>query len=183
MTDSSREETDEEQRIAQAAIRQLTEYEKGYLEGLIEGEGSIILNILKNRKKSAKRGWQPQIGLKISNNSLDLLAKVQEFIPGIKIRRAHKERIGAHSSYVAATQSHNLLRWLLPQLSFVVPEKERRRLLAIDLLLLLDWGNSGPRNTDEGCARERAIIELCDEWIKHSNNKPIPVLRLGWNND
>ena len=56
---------------------------------------------------------------------------------------------------------HKDLRLLLPQLSFMMPEKERRRVLAVKILKELE-PNGVPwyKNADH----EQRLIRLCDEW-------------------
>ena len=96
--------------------RKLTPYEKGFLEGMIEGEGSIIIYRPKNRIIN--------IRLTISNTSLNLIQKIKNIIGSGYIQ---PKKDGSYEYRM----SHRILRWLLPQLQFTIKEKEKRRLAAL----------------------------------------------------
>ena len=56
-------------------MRNLTEYEKGFLEGTIDSDGCISIFKVKRSKPIEKRGWQPVVCLLVSNNNKDFLEK------------------------------------------------------------------------------------------------------------
>jgi hypothetical protein len=96
-------------------------YERGFLEALIDGEGSLIA------AKERKTG-RVHLRVTIANNSLELLHKAQEIVDGGYIieKKSKKKSNKLHSSYELRF-SHNIIRELLPQLRFSTKEKEVRR--------------------------------------------------------
>jgi hypothetical protein len=144
-------------------MKELTDYEKGFLDGLIDGEGSITLTkeYARPNKRTASRGWQPRIVISIANNSLELLDKTQKILgtnlkPVVKLPKKPTHNI----SYQIGI-GHGLARDLLPQLSFGTIDKERRRLLAMEILTCLENGNNQYTNTLE---KEKKLISLCERW-------------------
>jgi hypothetical protein len=104
---------------------QLTDYERGFLEGLIDGEGYFILS-LKNRGVTALVG--------ISNTCLPFLEKAKSILGGGRIDQSKKGKPNSRPVYHLIISS-NILRWLLPQLRLVVKESQRLVMLqALDVL-------------------------------------------------
>lgn len=106
----------------------VNEREKGFLEGLIDGEGSISL-LKENRPKfSAGCTYKPR--LNISNKNRPLLELAQKIIGGGAIVNA---RSGVYNFDVSA----NLMRKILPNLVLIA--KEKQRLLIIEALDILTF--------------------------------------------
>lgn len=144
----------------------LTDYERGYLNGLFDGEGSITMNRDKMLRKgqsrrSAKRGWQADIRLSLSNTSTEMFDEVQSILGSDLKLTVTKPRESHHKTAYSIRYAHKVLRWLLPQMRFTVVEKERRRILAIEILKMIHTGTNQYTNTP---TREAEFISLCDKW-------------------
>lgn len=127
-------------------MRAITPYEQGFLEGLIDGEGSLYISKWTNRGRvTVNRGWQPMIRLSIHSTTPELLEKAAIILKKPVRDLGHTNGVTRKRMY-RIELSHNILRWLLPQVSFSIPEKERRRLLALKILDLLNLGTN--RYTD-----------------------------------
>jgi hypothetical protein len=135
-------------------MKQLTDYERGFIEGVIDSEGSITLNKNKLMLRKSRRGWTPNIRLEIVNNSLDLLNKIQRIL-GTNITPVLKK--GTRCYKIALR--HSVLRELFPQISLVI--KENRRLLALELMNTLRVGINKYTNSDE---YENRIQEIVQKW-------------------
>jgi hypothetical protein len=135
-------------------MKKLTQYERGYIEGIIDGEGSIVLVRKKNFGHGApKRGWSPSITLNIANNNIFLLKKVQKII-GLKTMYSKK---GTKSFYLRAC--HGKIKWLFPQIKLI--EKEYRRRLALKIINEMHYGRNRfttPKNHDA------KLISLVEKW-------------------
>ncbi|MFH1229371.1 MAG: hypothetical protein V1678_03020 [Candidatus Aenigmatarchaeota archaeon] len=102
-------------------MKKFTEYEKGFLEGLIDGEGSIEFSrhrVYGNGDNTvSKSGFNWRIRMSIFNNSLKLLEKVKAISElGFIIRKTDKNyelRYGPKA-----------LREMLPQIKLVIKERE-----------------------------------------------------------
>jgi len=135
-------------------MKQLTDYERGFIEGVIDSEGSITLNkkVLMLRKN--KRGWTPNIRLEIANNSLEFLGKIQEIL-GTNIKPVSKK--GSRNYKIALR--HKVIRELFPQICLII--KENRRLLTLELLSTLKIGINKYTNSAE---YENRIQEIVGKW-------------------
>jgi hypothetical protein len=102
--------------------RILSDYERGFLNGIIDGEGCLSLFIDKEQDVHMR--------MIVANNSLPLLTEVQRLIGG-RIQEKYKE--GYSTQYELRVYGITL-RWLLPQLSFLTVEKENRRKAFIKFL-------------------------------------------------
>lgn len=115
----------------------LNDYEKGFLEGLIDGEGSLIILV---QKRSDRIVLSHMVKLIISNNSYTLLQKAKNIIGAGTIVQKNNRKRGS-TSYEYRTHS-GTLRWLLPQLKFTVDSKEKRRLAIINYLNHIQVGQN-----------------------------------------
>ncbi len=113
----------------------LSDYEKGWLEALIDGEGSLSLNF-KKQKTSLRPGLDCRIS--ISNINLELLERAKNIIGGghIHLRKGKNNR---RDSYVYSC-SHTLIRNILPQLNLIV-KKEQKEILLSALSLMTQKGS------------------------------------------
>jgi len=126
--------------------KNLNQYEKGFLEGLIDGEGSISLAKTKtkqNTKWRTNRGFQWQPRMEIGNTNKQLLEKAQKIIREGVITKSGKTKKGV--IFWKYTASSNVLRRILPQLQLIV--KERQKLYLLKALKILKMGNM-PRDMD-----------------------------------
>ena len=168
-------------------MKELTEYGNGFLDALIDGEGSLTL--IKEPSKTTYRGWVLSIHVKVTNTSKGLLDKVQTILGTQKNYYIRKPGDHRNLTYTLDYR-HTVARWLLPQLSFAIPEKERRRVLALRILGVLAedvHGRVGVKNSPE---REKRIADLCDEWkekiegaragnqVKDVGNKEVSLVEM-----
>jgi hypothetical protein len=107
-------------------------YDKGWIEALIDGEGS--LSLIKEKRAHFKAGCTYKPRLNISNNSLELLKKARAVIGAGCIMRKKKLK--------QLDVSSNGLRFLLPKIQLIVKEKQRRLLLDALHILALHKGRS-----------------------------------------
>lgn len=113
--------------------KQFTEYERGYIEALIDGEGCLCGY---NRKDGeGKYSYR----LIISNNCIEIINKAKEILGCGSIVVKHDKR---HPSinYELRINS-NGLRNALPQITFLTPKKEKLRLEIIEYLNEIDNRN------------------------------------------
>jgi len=103
------------------------DYTRGWIEALIDGEGS--LSLLKESRPHFFAGCTYKPRLNIGNKSLPLLQRAQGIIGGGCIVHSKKRQI-----YLLDV-SAGRLRWLLPRITLIV--KEVQRLLLLDALQLL----------------------------------------------
>jgi len=119
-------------------MEKLNEYEVGFLEGVIDTDGSINIRRSKRYDREGSRGWEPQVRLTVSNNSVELLRKVKQIIferTGYTTKLAHKK---GSDNWEYRIYSSEVLRWLLPQLNLIVKREKQRK--AIELLNLMKLG-------------------------------------------
>jgi hypothetical protein len=130
-------------------MKKLNDYEKGFLEGLIDGEGSLIIH--KDKRKDCKLGWTPHIRITISNRNKQLLEKARNMFGGGYIIRkpddSYELRVGP-----------NLTRKTLPQLNLIV--KEKRKIKVLNILNLLKVGRN--QFTYDEFSRQKLIEEFND---------------------
>jgi hypothetical protein len=109
--------------------RRFTDYERGWLEALIDGEGSILVH--RDRKK--QRGW---LVFSISNTNRALLLKAQSLIGG-KIRPYSDPNPRSRRQYLLAVYGKTL-EWVLPQITLIV--KEQQRQISLEIIHLRGTG-------------------------------------------
>lgn len=110
-----------------------TDYTKGWIEALIDGEGS--LSLVKETRPLFAAGCTYKPRLNIGNKNLGLLKRAQSIISGGCIVHSRKREI-----YLLDI-SANGLRRLLPQITLIV--KERQRLLLLEALEILSKRKGG----------------------------------------
>jgi hypothetical protein len=110
----------------------LSEYERGWLEGIIDGEGSLSLYSGRPRE-GRKVSWQPI--LRVSNTNSRLLERVVELIGFSHVIADRSPRTPNHKRTYAVVYGSSALRWLLPQLRLIAKEGQRVLLLeAVEIL-------------------------------------------------
>ena len=123
----------------------MSQYEKGWIEAMIDGKGSISL--LKESRPHFKAGCTYKPRLNIGNKSKPLLFFAKEIIGGGAV-------ILSPRGVNALDVSSNTLRWLLPQIQLIVKEKQRRLLLQALRILSRRVTRNKPRTDKELTALE-----------------------------
>lgn len=108
----------------------LTKEEKGYIAGLIDGEGSICLHkcVWKNRN-----GYFYRPSIKIANSNLEMLIWVKNKLNCGSIKR-ERPNTGNWKAIYTLTFSANMIRQFLPLMIDILIIKKRQALLLIEFL-------------------------------------------------
>jgi hypothetical protein len=126
----------------------MTDFEKGFVVGMIEGEGSIILY--------ASRGKiYPRIV--IYNSNLELLRRIQAIIGGhiSKNRKATERKVSCYALWIhQITQIKKILEELTP---YLITKKRRAE-------LLLKYINQRIKSNSRCYTND--VIQVLDEWNK-----------------
>jgi len=108
-------------------MNKLTNYEKGYLEGLIDGEGCISLT----QRNSGYSVVRPEVV--ISNTNLKLINKVKKITGGNISTMYHKNP--KHKTCYSLKFTSKIMKEILPQLRLVIKEHKRKTILKILVIL------------------------------------------------
>jgi Fe2+ or Zn2+ uptake regulation protein len=111
--------------------RILTDAERGWLEGVIDGEGCICLH--KHFVKNNRFQWI--ISLAIANTNLDLCKRVNKSIDGSIFVTPENKEMNQKEKYTF-NANRKSIKLILPQLKLTVKEKQRR--LILQALVLSD---------------------------------------------
>ena len=125
-------------------MKKLTDYEKGWLEAMIDGEGSISL--LKEKRPKFKAGFTYKPRINVSNTCLPRLEKAKNIVGGgciIGQDRPDRKRI--YNLDVSA----NKIREILPQIKLVAKEEQKNLLLKALIILSRRCGRGLPPRTTE----------------------------------
>lgn len=115
-------------------IIKLTQYEKGFLEGLIDSEGCICL--YKNKTRYNTITTIPS--LTISNINLKFLLKAKKIV---KYGTIKQQKLESGNIIYEYNISPNGMRYLLPSLKLIVKEQDRKNILKV--LKILDKKHGG----------------------------------------
>lgn len=135
----------------------LTNYERGWLEALIDGEGCLEV-----RAEKTKNGERYYCRLKIGNTCRPLMEKAKEICGEGQISvyvRPHPRRV----SYTFSL-SHRALRRILPQLSLIV--KETQQDCVLKALKLLEHNPRRARRS----IKKRTVLTNLAKICKSANN-------------
>jgi len=110
-------------------LSKLSVYEKGFVEGLFDGEGCLCLVHTKERE----RGKVFRIEMSVSNTNLELIKKIQKMIGGNIQKSIRTNR--KHNDCYLLKISPNSMREILPQIHLVV--KEHKRKIALKVLKIM----------------------------------------------
>jgi hypothetical protein len=102
----------------------LSDYERGYLEALIDGEGSLSLIFAKQVTSPRPR---VDIRISITNINREILDKVKGIVGGGNISR--KTPKGNRKPVYCYQASPTIIRWLLPQLNLIVKREQKQIIL------------------------------------------------------
>ena len=123
----------------------LTERQKGWLEGIIDSDGSLCLS--KHRRSNTKRGYTWDLVLQIDSINKEFLEKIKEVIGEGAIRRRAKPKNPTWTRGWCYYMTANGLRRLLPKIRLIVKEKQRTLLLeALSLTMRNMRGGSENKN-------------------------------------
>jgi hypothetical protein len=113
-------------------VKTLSEFEKGWISALIDGEGSISLRISKKpRELRYKHDFALQPIIIITNNNRELLQKVKETIGGGIVRQKYKNpklKLTYHWYLTGIYRILSLLRQVTPHL--IVKRKQAELMLS-----------------------------------------------------
>lgn len=109
-------------------VRELSEWEKGWVAGIIDAEG--CLTIRKHRRGTKYIEYCPV--LTVTNTSLKLSSKLQRTIGTGYLYNHDKRRKPQHKGTLRYELDSKGLRVLLPQIELVI--KERQRVLLLEAL-------------------------------------------------
>ncbi len=125
-----------------------TDYDKGWLAGIIDGEGS--LGLMKEKRPRCKANCTYKPRLTIGNTDIKLLIKVRKMIGGALIKHNHRFREDKNQKpFWNLDISANNLRFALPQLKLISKEKQRILLLEALHILKRHVARNNPRNAEE----------------------------------
>jgi len=116
---------------------QLSEYELGFIAGLIEADGCLSLTRQKCEAPVAKYWFKPV--MMIANSSLPLIEWVKNHLGGFIYTQKNytkSHHIRRRKPLYQFFASSNVLRGLLPKIKLI--RKERQRLLLIEALSILE---------------------------------------------
>ena len=136
----------------EALSKELTGFERGYLSGIIDGEGTIGL-YRRKRWDAHGQGFAWRLELRVHNTFQPLVQRVGSIAGQGKVSMSRPARKPHHKDGWEWRGGGDTLRWLLPQLELVA--KKRHRVLALETLSLLENNRNGKNN-------ER-ITEIADE--------------------
>lgn len=111
-------------------VKRLSDFERGWIAGLIDGDGSIALNFVKRKRKYHYRhDFSLLPSIRITNNNLELLEVLKKTIGGgICIQRASaknkKWKDFYHWTLVGIFRIKSLLKQVLPDLIVRRPQAE-----------------------------------------------------------
>jgi hypothetical protein len=118
-------------RIVKVKSKTITDAERGWLEGVIDGEGCICLH--KHFGKNNRFQWI--ISLAVANTNLNLCKRLNKSIDG-SIHMTPENRELNHKKKYTFQANRKSIKWILPQLSLTV--KEKQRMLILQALKLSD---------------------------------------------
>ena len=103
----------------------LSDYEKGFIEALIDSEGCLTINFLKQKTSS---NFRIRCLLEITNVNLEILQKARKIIGGnIILKKLKPPRKDVYVLHV----SHNNLRKYLPLLDLIVKKRQKEIVLEV----------------------------------------------------
>lgn len=150
----------------------LTDYEKGFLEAAVDGEGTISLYRNHNRCWHSQRGfqWTPYVAL--TNTNLSFLQKIKEICGGGRLYlRASRNPLRNQKALHIYEMNRGIMRGILPQLSLVVKEKQRRLLLEA-LGLAIHGGTSNPSIQEKQRLNDKRLGDIYKQ-VKVLNKRGI----------
>ena len=109
----------------------LTQYQLGYLAGLLDGEGTLVINVSREKRAVGKRprarnGISIGTSLKIVNTNLDLLNGLNNIVLGKIYRSTRKKEDRGSDVFVWAINDKKTIVDILQQLlPYLIVKKDR----------------------------------------------------------
>ncbi len=129
--------------VKDESVKPLTEHDRGWLEALIDGEGSLSLVFAKQKTSS-----RPRIDLRIdiSNSDLPLIQEAHRVCGGgaISTFQPHGNR---KRTYRISFRT-SIIRKILPQLELIVKRKQKQ--LILEAISLIEDFSKKPRRGFQG---------------------------------
>jgi hypothetical protein len=124
---------------------ELTERELGYIEGILDGEGTVTLCKQKRKPTSKKYTYYPLVS--VSNTDIRILQHIKELLGGGTIRpfKWFKEHRPKSKTLYRYVMTRPLMREVLPQLELI--SKDVQRLMLIDALQIFEKRKGDPYTT------------------------------------
>lgn len=137
-----------------------TERKLGFLEGLIDADGSISL--IKEKRPHFKAGCTYKPRMNIGNVCLELLERTRTIIGAGCINENKNHRLKPHyQRFYILDVSVNGIRRILPHLRFIVKERQRVLILeASDILKKRTGKGFGPRSDEDIARLEQIYCEI-----------------------
>lgn len=110
---------------------QWTEYDRGWLEAAIDGEGSLTFKTQLNGKRTLQT-FRPSIT--IGNTDRGFIEHAARLLGNPPIYIAERQSLNRRTLYHITVYS-NALRWILPRLRLIIKDEQRRMLLEALTLL------------------------------------------------
>lgn len=121
------------ERRSEIMRKTLTDYERGWLEALIDGEGCISFK--KEPRRHIRRGYLWRVFLIIANTNRDIIYRARELIGGGKVILKKSYHNPKYRDVYSLEVGHTFLTHILPQLRLIVKERERQ--LALEAIRLV----------------------------------------------
>ena len=130
-------------------MNKLTQYQKGWLSGIIDGEGCISL--IKEKRLYFKVGYTYKARFNVGNTDLKLVKETQKIIGGgciVKASKRFREDI-RHKPFWNLDVSANIIRDIFPQIKLIIKDEQRKLLLRALKILERHCGRSLPPRTNK----------------------------------
>jgi len=143
----------------------MNDYERGFLEAALDGEGCLSFGKIHRRQKGKERlnrNFYWDIQCYISNTNLDWLLKIQKVINGGTIFKGSRKKNPNWKDFYRLDIPQSVLKRILPEIKLVI--KERHRILVLEAMRLLSDHNKWHSPNDS------QLEEIYDE-MKQLNHK------------
>ena len=126
-------------------MKKLTQYQKGWLSGIIDGEGSISL--IKEKRPHFKAGCTYKARFNVGNTDLKLLKEAQKICGGGHICK--RKPMENRKQFWTLDISANIIRDIFPQIKLIAKEKQKQLLLKALLIIRRHITKTKPRTNKE----------------------------------
>jgi len=127
--------------------RTLSDYERGWLEAAIDGEGYIGIRLIKLKRHASSIEVHARVA--ITNTNTQFLERARSIAGAGNIWKYDRHNPLHKPRYTLEIHADSL-RWLLPQLRLTI--KERQRILFLEYLAISDCRRRMPRPGHRGSA-------------------------------
>lgn len=133
------------------------DYNQGWIEAMIDGEGS--LSLFRERRPKTELGYSYKPTLSIGSNDKILVDRVYEIV-GEGSYRPNNAKLRKHTLWQYSLQSNGLRR-LLPKIRLLT--KEKQRVLLLDALAILKERNGGQGRWHRDINGGKRLIAIWEE--------------------